>query len=61
MLCSDIYHANKQVANFEEIIENIFRPLFEVSIDPSSHPELHRFLRQVFYFKCVFLAWIFIC
>ena len=33
--------------NFEEFLDNIFRPLFEVSIDPQSHPELHQFLKQV--------------
>ncbi len=33
--------------NFEEFIDNLFRPLFEVSLDPESHPELHQFLKQV--------------
>eukprot|EP00096_Caligus_rogercresseyi_P012569 TRINITY_DN530_c0_g1_i5.p1 TRINITY_DN530_c0_g1~~TRINITY_DN530_c0_g1_i5.p1 ORF type:complete len:114 (-),score=32.79 TRINITY_DN530_c0_g1_i5:75-416(-) len=39
----DIYKCNKLVKNFEEIIDNLFRPLFEVTRDPNSHPELHRF------------------
>ena len=34
--------------NFEEFLDNIFRPLFEVTVDPQSHPELHQFLKQVF-------------
>lgn len=49
----DIYHANKQIKNFEEIIDNIFRPLFEVSINPESNPDLHKFLRQVIGFDSV--------
>ena len=40
----DIYKSNKLVNNFAEIIENLFRPLFEVTKDPASHPELHRCL-----------------
>ncbi len=44
---SDIYHAKKMLKNFEEFIDNLFRPLFEVSLDPESHPELHQFLKQV--------------
>jgi AMP deaminase len=32
---------------------DIFAPLFEVSVDPSSHPNLHRFLQQVVGFDCV--------
>ncbi|CAJ0566940.1 unnamed protein product, partial [Mesorhabditis spiculigera] len=30
-----------------ELLDNIFLPLFEVTNDPASHPELHRFLQQV--------------
>jgi AMP deaminase len=32
---------------FAEMLENIFAPLFEVTLDPSSHPELHLLLRHV--------------
>lgn len=28
-------------------LDNVFAPLFEVTNDPSSHPELHRFLQHV--------------
>ena len=41
----DIYKCNKLVENFSEIIDNLFRPLFEVTKDPSTHPALHRFLQ----------------
>ncbi|KAK7878553.1 hypothetical protein WMY93_030389 [Mugilogobius chulae] len=42
----DVYHTKKQLCNFQEMLENIFRPLFEVTVDPSSHPELHLFLQH---------------
>lgn len=53
LLCSDIYKSNKILNNFQEFLTNIFLPLFEVTIDPTSHPELHRFLQFVsnFIFK----------
>jgi AMP deaminase len=41
----DIYKCNKLVNCFAEIIDNLFRPLFEVTKDPNSHPSLHRFLQ----------------
>lgn len=46
-LISDVYHTKKQLANFQEMLENIFMPLFEVTINPCSHPELHLFLDHV--------------
>ncbi|XP_074525718.1 AMP deaminase 2 isoform X2 [Halichoeres trimaculatus] len=49
----DVYHTKKQLANFQEMLENIFMPLFEVSIDPRSHPELHLFLEHVVGFDSV--------
>lgn len=44
---SDIYKANKLVTSFQDIIDNIFCPLFEATIDPAKHPDLHRFLQHV--------------
>ena len=41
----DIYKCNKLVTCFQEILENLFKPLFEVTKDPNSHPALHRFLQ----------------
>lgn len=32
---------------------DVFRPLFEVTLDPTSHPYLHKFLRQVSGFDSV--------
>uniref|UniRef100_A0A665UIZ9 AMP deaminase n=2 Tax=Echeneis naucrates TaxID=173247 RepID=A0A665UIZ9_ECHNA len=49
----DVYHTKKQLANFQEMLENIFLPLFEVTINPHSHPELHLFLEHVVGFDSV--------
>ncbi|XP_034270668.1 AMP deaminase 2 isoform X4 [Pantherophis guttatus] len=43
----DVYKTKKQLANFQEMLENIFLPLFEATINPASHPELHLFLEHV--------------
>ncbi|XP_072571174.1 AMP deaminase 2-like isoform X2 [Paramormyrops kingsleyae] len=49
----DVYHTKKQLANFQEMLENIFLPLFEATINPLSHPELHLFLQHVVGFDSV--------
>ncbi|KAL3287102.1 hypothetical protein HHI36_001585 [Cryptolaemus montrouzieri] len=49
----DIFKLNKMLDNFQQILDNIFVPLFEVTAKPSSHPELHRFLQYVIGFDCV--------
>eukprot|EP01083_Nonionella_stella_P033266 91079_1 len=41
------------VNNFHEMLSNIFEPLFEVTINPSSHPSLHLFLQMVVGFDSV--------
>lgn len=41
------------MTNFQQIIDNIFLPLFEVTNDPNSHPELHKFLQYVIGFDSV--------
>ncbi|KAL6740925.1 hypothetical protein Aduo_014228 [Ancylostoma duodenale] len=43
----DIYKSKNMVQTFDELLDNVFTPLFEVTNDPSSHPELFRFLQQV--------------
>lgn len=51
-LCySDIYKSNKILTNFQQFLNNVFQPLFEVTNDPSSHPELHKFLQFVSWFR----------
>ncbi|XP_043226127.1 AMP deaminase 2-like [Amphibalanus amphitrite] len=49
----DIYRSNNLVKNFGEIISNMFKPLFEVSLAPASHPELHKFLQHLVGFDSV--------
>ncbi|XP_061910152.1 AMP deaminase 2-like isoform X4 [Entelurus aequoreus] len=49
----DVYHTKKQLSNFQEMLENIFLPLFEVTVQPASHPELHLFLQHVVGFDSV--------
>ncbi|XP_051509323.1 AMP deaminase 2-like isoform X4 [Myxocyprinus asiaticus] len=49
----DVYHTKKQLSNYQEMLENIFMPLFEVTVLPSSHPELHLFLQHVVGFDSV--------
>ena len=35
------------IENFQQMLDNIFEPLFEVTKDPSTHPQLHVLLSQV--------------
>ncbi|GAU89051.1 hypothetical protein RvY_01647 [Ramazzottius varieornatus] len=49
----DIYKAKGKLDNFGEILENFFRPLFEVTKAPPTHPELHGFLQHVVGFDSV--------
>lgn len=49
----NVYKAQGTMKNFQQMLDNIFIPLFEVTIDPSSHPELHHFLRTVVGFDMV--------
>ncbi|GJJ69650.1 AMP deaminase [Entomortierella parvispora] len=48
-----VYKATNTVENFEKVIQNIFKPLFEVTRDPQSHPNLHIFLQRVVGFDSV--------
>ncbi|KHN48917.1 AMP deaminase [Glycine soja] len=34
------------VTSFQNMLDNIFIPLFEVTVNPDSHPQLHVFLKQ---------------
>lgn len=41
------------IKNFEEFINNIFQALFEVALDPTSHPDLAEVLPSIVGFDCV--------
>ncbi|XP_042482464.1 AMP deaminase-like isoform X3 [Macadamia integrifolia] len=43
----NIYRQMGIVTSFQNILDNVFIPLFEVTLDPNSHPQLHVFLKQV--------------
>jgi len=49
----DVYKSTGLVDNFEQVLENIFKPLFEVTKNPESHPKLHVFLQRVIGFDSV--------
>lgn len=49
----EVYKANGNIDNFEDLLNNVFRPLFEVTHDPSSHPKLHIMLQRVIGFDLV--------
>lgn len=53
MTFSDIFKTNKVMKSFQELIDNIFLPLFEATNQPSKYPELHRFLQYVIGFDSV--------
>ncbi len=43
----NVYKEQGIIDNFEQLLANVFAPLFEVTADPNSHPQLHLFLKQV--------------
>lgn len=49
----DIYKKNGNVRSFLDIMKNVFEPLFEVSLNPRSHPKLYVFLQRVVGFDSV--------
>ncbi|KAK2759044.1 AMP deaminase [Arachnomyces sp. PD_36] len=49
----DIYKSSGMIDNFEQVVTNVFQPLFEVTKDPSKHPKLHIFLQRVVGFDSV--------
>ncbi|XP_061132351.1 AMP deaminase 3 isoform X1 [Syngnathus typhle] len=49
----DIFKAKNLVPNFAKMLENVFVPLFEATIHPQSHKELHVFLKYVSGFDSV--------
>jgi hypothetical protein len=42
-----VYKASGEIENFEQMLRNIFAPLFEVTRDPSSNVPLAVFLETV--------------
>eukprot|EP01084_Bolivina_argentea_P036373 67307_1 len=48
-----IFKKTNLISNFNEMVSNIFEPLFEVTINPLSHPSLHLFLQLIVGFDSV--------
>ena len=48
-----MYHANGITKNFQEFLTNLFKPLFDATIDPQSHPDLFRFMHHLTGFDSV--------
>eukprot|EP00172_Hildenbrandia_rubra_P004029 Plantae.Rhodophyta-Hildenbrandia_rubra.ctg7416.p1 GENE.Plantae.Rhodophyta-Hildenbrandia_rubra.ctg7416~~Plantae.Rhodophyta-Hildenbrandia_rubra.ctg7416.p1 ORF type:complete len:723 (+),score=113.73 Plantae.Rhodophyta-Hildenbrandia_rubra.ctg7416:1039-3207(+) len=42
-----VYKKRNILSTFQEMLDNIFNPLFEATINPKSHPEVFRLLQQV--------------
>ncbi|OAA47158.1 AMP deaminase [Cordyceps fumosorosea ARSEF 2679] len=49
----DVYKGSGLMDSFEQVIKNLFQPLFEVTNAPTSHPKLHIFLQRVIGFDSV--------
>lgn len=47
------YKEKKQVQSFQEMLSNIFRPLFDATNNPSQHLQLHQFLQYVVAFDSI--------
>ncbi|XP_055526608.1 AMP deaminase 2 isoform X2 [Wyeomyia smithii] len=49
----DIFKTNKLMSSFQQILDNVFKPLFDATNNPNQHPELHKFLQYVIGFDSV--------
>jgi AMP deaminase len=49
----EAYFESGQIKSFQDMLNNIFLPLFEVTEDPSRDPKLHQFLSMVVGIDCV--------
>ena len=49
----DLYKKNGNVDNFQQIMHNIFHPLYAVSLNPQLNPKLHLFFQRVLGFESV--------
>lgn len=49
----NVYKEQGIMENFQQLLDNLFLPLFEVTLDPNTHPQLHVFLNHVSGFDLV--------
>lgn len=45
--CSDIFRSKKLIPHYAKMLENIFLPLFEATVNPQKHKATHVFLKYV--------------
>lgn len=43
----DVFRSKGMLGSFQDYLDNVFLPLFEATIDPQAHPEIHKFLQFV--------------
>ena len=48
-----IYRKSGLVTSFGEVLDNVFRPLFEATLDPAAHPKVHALLEAMVGFDSV--------
>jgi len=48
-----VYKSAGQIRNFQDMLDNIFLPLVDATLDPEGHPEIHEFLKTVSGFDSV--------
>lgn len=49
----EVYRKTNSIASYQDMLANIFSPLFEVTRNPASDPKLHQFLGIVVGLDCV--------
>jgi AMP deaminase len=49
----NVWRQSNAVKSFQDMLDNIFQPLFEVTIDPSIDPQMHLFLQALVAFDSV--------
>jgi AMP deaminase len=49
----EIYKKLNEVQSFQEFLNNIFQPLFEITLNPGKNPALHYFLETIVGFDSV--------
>ncbi|XP_078087563.1 AMP deaminase 3-like [Mustelus asterias] len=49
----NVFHKLNKVKSFEEMLDNLFRPIFEATLYPQKHKSLHLFLKYVTAFDSV--------
>ncbi|XP_062514903.1 uncharacterized protein LOC134190474 isoform X2 [Corticium candelabrum] len=48
-----VFRQMGSISSFQDLLDNIFKPLFECTRDPALHPQLHEFLQNVSGFDSV--------